>query len=67
MVVHDGQLFVIGGRGRSGRVLIYTPGKDWRLGAEMRGVRDHLSVADVGDKLWAIGGRDPNSIARVDI
>ena len=67
MVAHDGRLFVIGGRGRSGRVLIYTPGKDWRLGAEMPRVRDHLSVVEVEGKLWAIGGRDPNSIARVDI
>jgi Kelch motif len=48
-------------------VLIYTPGKDWSLGAQMPRVRDHLSVVEVGGKLWAIGGRDPNSIARVDI
>jgi len=67
MVAHDGRLYVIGGRGRTGRVLIYTAGKDWTLGAEMPRVRDHLSVVDVGSKLWAIGGRDPNSIARVDI
>jgi len=67
MVAHDGRLFVIGGRGRSGRVLIYTPGKDWSLGAEMPRVRDHLSVVEAGGKLWAIGGRDPNSITRVDI
>jgi len=67
MVAHDGRLYVIGGRGRSGRVLIYTPGEGWRLGAEMPRVRDHLSVVEVGGKLWAIGGRDPNSVARVDI
>jgi N-acetylneuraminic acid mutarotase len=67
MVAYDGRLFVIGGRGPSGRVLIYTPGKNWSLGAAMPSVRDHLSVVEVGGKLWAIGGRDPNSIARVDI
>src|SRR5262249_31239127 len=66
MVTHAGRLFVIGGRGRSGRVLIYTPGKGWSLGAEMPRVRDHLSVVEVGGKLWAIGGPDPNSIAGVD-
>jgi hypothetical protein len=29
-------------------VLIYAPGKDWSLGAEMPRVRDHLSVVKVG-------------------
>lgn len=67
MVAHDGKLYVVGGRGRTGHVLIYTPGKDWTLGAEMPRVRDHLSVVVADGKLWAIGGRDPNSIARVDI
>ena len=67
MVAHRGQLYVIGGRGRTGRVLIYTPGKDWSLGAEMPRVRDHLSVVEAGSKFWVIGGRDPNSITRVDI
>src|SRR5262249_55118766 len=51
----------------SARVLIYTPDKGWSMGAEMPRVRDHLSVVEVGGKLWAIGGRDPNSITRVDI
>jgi N-acetylneuraminic acid mutarotase len=67
MVAHDGRLYVVGGRGHSGRVLIYTPGKDWSLGAEIPRRRDHLSVVEVGGKLWAIGGRDPRSITRVDI
>jgi len=67
MVAHQGRLYVVGGRGRTGRILIYTSGKDWSLGAEMPRVRDHLSVVGVGSKLWVIGGRDPNSIARVDI
>jgi N-acetylneuraminic acid mutarotase len=67
MVAYDGRLYVIGGRGRSGRVLIYDPGKGWSIGAEMPRVRDHQSVVEVRGRLWAIGGRDPNSITRVDI
>src|ERR1700680_4305539 len=35
MVAHDGRLFVVGGRGPSGRVLIYTPDKGWSTGAAM--------------------------------
>jgi N-acetylneuraminic acid mutarotase len=67
MVAHDGKLFVVGGRGRTRHVLIYTPGKDWTVGAEMPRMRDHLSVVVADAKIWAIGGRDPDSIARVDI
>ena len=29
--------------------------------------RDHLSVVVANDRIWAIGGRDPRSLARVDI
>jgi hypothetical protein len=67
MVAHDGRLYVIGGRGPSGRVLIYTPDKGWTTGAEMPRPRDHLSVVVTGGRIWAIGGRDPRSLARVDI
>jgi Kelch motif protein len=68
MVAHDGRLYVVGGRGPSGRVLIYTPDRGWSLGAEMPRPRDHLSVVVVVDgRIWAIGGRDPESLARVDI
>ena len=67
MVAHDGRLYVIGGRGPSGRVLIYTPGRGWTTGAVMPRPRDHLSVVAVDGRLWAIGGRDPRSLARVDI
>jgi len=67
MVAHDGRLYVIGGRGPSGRVLIYTPGSGWTTGADMPRPRDHLSVVAVGGRIWAIGGRDPRSLARVDI
>ena len=67
MVAHDGRLYVVGGRGQSGRVLIYTPGKDWKTGAELPRLRDHLSVVVAGGRIWAIGGRDPRSLTRVDI
>jgi hypothetical protein len=63
MVAYDGRLFVVGGRAPSGRVLIYTPGKDWTLGAAMPRVRDHLSVVEVGGKLWAIGAPLHRSVA----
>jgi len=67
MVAHDGRLFVVGGRGPSGRVLIYTPDKGWSTGAEMPRPRDHLSAVVFDGRIWAIGGRDPGSLARVDI
>jgi Kelch motif len=67
MVALDGRLYVVGGRGESARVLIYTPGRDWTTGADLPRTRDHLSVVVAGGRIWAIGGRDPRSIARVDI
>ena len=67
MVAHDGRLYVVGGRGPSGRVLIYTPDQGWSTGAELPRPRDHLSVVVVDGLIWAIGGRDPKSLARVDI
>ena len=67
MVAHKGRLYVVGGRGPSSRVLIYTPDQGWSLGAELPRPRDHLSVVVVDDLIWAIGGRDPRSLARVDI
>ena len=67
MVAHKGRLYVVGGRGPSGRVLIYTPDQGWSLGSELPQLRDHLSVVVVDDLIWAIGGRDPRSLTRVDI
>lgn len=67
MVAHDGQLYVIGGKGPSSRVLIYAPGEGWRTGAAMPVPRDHLSVVVVDGRIWAIGGRAPHSLMRVDV
>ena len=67
MIAHDGRLYVVGGRGPSNRVLIYTPDQGWSMGAELPRPRDHLSVVVVDGLIWAVGGRDPGSIARVDI
>lgn len=67
MIAHDGRLYVVGGRGPSGRVLIYTPDQGWSIGAELPRPRDHLSVVVVDGLIWAVGGRDPRSVARVDI
>ena len=47
MVAHKGRLYVVGGRGPSGRVLIYTPNQGWSFGAELPRPRDHLSVVVV--------------------
>jgi hypothetical protein len=67
LVAHDGRLYVVGGRGPSGRVLIYAPGKGWTAGADIPRPRDHLSVVVADGRIWAIGGRDPRSLTRVDI
>ncbi len=67
MVAHGDRLYVVGGRGGSGSMLIYAPGAGWKLGAELPRARDHLSVVVAGNRIWAIGGRDPRSLARVDI
>ena len=48
-------------------MLIYTPNHGWSFGAELPRPRDHLSVVVVNDLIWAIGGRDPRSLAQVDI
>ncbi len=67
MVALDGRLYVVGGQGEGRGVLIYEPGQGWSRGAEMPVPRDHLSVVVVDDLIWAIGGRAPESLARVDI
>ena len=67
MVVHDGQLYIVGGRGPSAHVLVWSPTQGWRTGAEMPRMRDHLSVVVADGRIWAVGGRDPQSLKRVDI
>jgi hypothetical protein len=68
MVDHGGLLYVVGGQGPSSRVLVYDPEvASWTMGAEIPVLRDHLSVVAAGDRIWAIGGRVPESLARVDI
>ena len=67
MVAYRGRIYVIGGDGPSSRVLIFTPREGWSIGSEMPVQRDHLSVVVVGSRIWAIGGRAPESLARVDI
>ena len=67
VVAYDGRLYVVGGEGETGDVLIYDPADGWSRGAPMPEPRDHLSVVIAGDELWAIGGRAPHSLSRVDI
>lgn len=67
LVAHDGRLYVVGGRGSGAEVLIYDPDQGWSTGAAMPEPRDHVSAVVVNDEIWAIGGRSPASVARVDI
>jgi hypothetical protein len=67
MVTYGGRIYVIGGEGPSSRVLIFTPGQGWTTGAEMPLQRDHLAVVVADARIWAIGGRAPRSLSRVDI
>ena len=71
MLAIEGKLYVIGGRGESSRVLIYDLEEGWSTGAPMPGPRDHLAAVQVGPttnaKIYALGGRDDQIRARVDI
>jgi hypothetical protein len=67
MVAHGGRLVVVGGQGPTARVLIYDPVDGWTTGAPMPAPRDHLSVVVLDDRIWAVGGRAPESLSRVDI
>jgi N-acetylneuraminic acid mutarotase len=62
-------LYVVGGQGETGRVLIYDPARDtWSTGAEMPMPRHHLAAVVVDGRIWAIGGRVGTRIQdRVDI
>jgi hypothetical protein len=68
MVAVGSRLYVLGGRGATGRVLIYdAQGGFWTIGAPMPEPRDHLAAVVVGSTIWAIGGRDTALTQRVDI
>jgi len=69
MLAIDGNLYVVGGIGETGRVLVYTlAAGTWSMGAEMPSPRDHLAAVVVDDEIWAIGGRSDGQIhRRVDI
>jgi N-acetylneuraminic acid mutarotase len=66
MVTVAGKLYVVGGRG-GGRVEIFNPATGWTLGAAMPRPRDHLAAVVVGNRIYAIGGRDSEIVSRVDI
>ncbi|HVL33928.1 MAG TPA: kelch repeat-containing protein, partial [Actinomycetota bacterium] len=67
MVAVAGKVYVVGGRG-GGNVLIYDIGaRAWSTGAEIPVARDHLGVAVLGTKVFAIGGRDTDLLRRVDV
>lgn len=69
MVGVDGRLYVVGGVGGSGNVLVYdVAAGTWSTGAPMAEPRDHLAVVVVDGEIWAIGGRSGGrNHARVDI
>lgn len=68
MVALAGRLYVVGGVGRSDRVLIYEIERDrWTSGASMPVGRDHLRAVVYRDEVWAIGGRSGAPMRRVDI
>lgn len=68
MVTVNGKIYVVGGMGRTSRVLIFTPGSGWSFGAAMPGRRDHAAVVVLQDSIYVIGGRDDKGVStRVDI
>jgi N-acetylneuraminic acid mutarotase len=64
-----GQLYVVGGQGGRGRVLVYDPaGDSWAMAAAMPVPRDHLGTVVIDGEIWAIGGRTSGEVlTRVDI
>jgi N-acetylneuraminic acid mutarotase len=69
MVAVEGHLYVVGGIGSRGDVLIYDPETDaWTKGAAMPASRDHLAAVVANREIWTIGGRSGGQIhSRVDI
>jgi N-acetylneuraminic acid mutarotase len=69
MLSVEARLYVVGGVGSTGDVLIYDPTTEaWTTGAPMPATRDHLAAVAVGEEIWAIGGRSSGkNHIRVDI
>jgi N-acetylneuraminic acid mutarotase len=68
MVGLGGRLYVVGGVGRSDRTLIYDAATNkWTMGAPLPSGRDHLRAVAWRGEVWAIGGRNPSPVSRVDI
>lgn len=65
--VVDGRIHVVGGDGDSTRVLTFEPGGGWTTGAELGEERDHLAAVVRDSEVWAIGGRNGDLTAAVDI
>ncbi len=60
------RLVSIGGHGGDSTHL-WEPGVGWSEGHAIPRQRDHLGAVVIDDEVWAIGGRDPESKARIDI
>lgn len=71
MVAVGGKLYVVGGRGKTSRVIVYDPASGWSLGASMPHKRDHLAAAWMqtpeGPAIFAMGGRDDDVRPFVDV
>lgn len=63
----DRRLYVVGGEGGTGNVLIHDPSSGWTTGAALPQPRDHLAAVVVDREIWAMGGRADEVLARVDI
>lgn len=63
----DGKIYVAGGVGRDGladNTLVYDPARrTWSEAAGMPTPREHLGVATDGRRVFAVGGRPPNTDA----
>jgi hypothetical protein len=68
MVELGGRVYVVGGHGETANTFVYHPDREeWTTAAPIPEMRDHLSVVATEDRIWAIGGRDSEVMARVDI
>jgi hypothetical protein len=68
MVAVRDHLYVVGGKGKTSRVLIFDPSTGWKPGAPMPGPRDHVAAVVLADRIVVIGGRGGKGLSnRVDI